>query len=233
MKPPYRILILLSCAALSAQAQFQQAGGTTAPALASGSPVQKPAFLASERGPYHTRWVSVQCRTNAAGRVLTRTNSFIELGAAINRLVDNQWVASTPLIEPAAGGAVGSGARHQVRFSSDLNTQGAIQVTGPDGRTIRSQIIGLSYYDAASGSNVLIAVTKSCEGVILPSKKVALYADAFSGVKADVTYRYSASGVDQDVTLRQQLPPPEDYGLSSQSTELQIITEYSGQPHQR
>jgi len=34
---------------------------------------------------------------------------------------------------------------------------GAVVLTGPDGRTIRSQILGLSYYDAASGTNVLIA----------------------------------------------------------------------------
>jgi hypothetical protein len=90
-----------------------------------------------------------------------RTNAFVELGTGINRRVGNEWVASTPAIEPAPGGALGSGGRHQVRFSSDLNTQGAIQLTGPDGRRIRSQILGLIYYDAASGTNVLIAATKS------------------------------------------------------------------------
>jgi hypothetical protein len=226
MKTPVPILVLLAWATLPSPAQPQQSGATLPPAGPSGSARPKPAFAASERGAGYTRWTSVQCRTNAAGRILTRTTAFVELGAGINRWDGNQWVASAPEINAAPGGALGSGAGHQVRFASDLNTQGAVQVTGPDGRTIRSHIIGLSYFDSATGSNVVIALTKSCQGVILPSKKAALYADAFNGVKADVTYRYSASGVDQDVTLRQQLPAPEEWGLSSQSTELQIITEY-------
>lgn len=226
MKSLLPILVLIPCVALSAQAQVASSWPSTPPAGSSAARVSQRPFVASERGPYHTRWVSAQPRTNSAGRVFFRTNSFIELGAGINRQVGNQWVASTPRIEPAPSGAVASGAGHQVRFSSDLNTQGAIQVTGPDGRIIRSQLVGLSYFDTSTGSNVLIAVTKSCQGVILPSKKAAFYADALSGVKADVTYRYSASGADQDVTIRQQLPAPEEWGLISQSTELQIITEY-------
>ena len=230
MKTLFPILVLVSCATHSAQAQFNLPSAAAPPTPTSAATAPQRAFAASERGPYHTRWTSVQCRTNAAGRVFTRTNSFVELGAGINRLLDNQWAASTPRIEPAPGGAVGSGARHRVQFSSDLNTRGATQVTGPDGRTIRSHIIGLSYYDASTGTNVLIAVTKSCQGVILPSKKAALYPDAFTGVKADITYRYSASGLEQDVTLRAQLPAPEDYGLSSQTTELEILTEYLDTP---
>jgi hypothetical protein len=144
-----------------------------------------------------------------------RTNSFVELGAGLNRWVGNQWVASMPEIQPAPSGALGSNARHQVWFASDLSTQGAVVLTGPDGRTIRSQILGLSYYDAASGTNVLIATTKSCQGQILPSKRQVLYTNAFSGVYADIRYTYTAAGLEQDVLLGQQLPAPENYGLNS------------------
>jgi len=82
MKRLLPILVFFSCATLTAQTQPQQSGATSPPTLAPAARAPRKAFTASERGPYHTRWTSVQCRTNSAGRVLARTNSVIELGAA-------------------------------------------------------------------------------------------------------------------------------------------------------
>jgi hypothetical protein len=183
-----------------------------------------------ERGPHHTRWINVQPRTNSAGRVFFQTNSFIELGTGVNRWDGNQWVAATPEINPAPGGAVGNNGQHQVRFASNLNTPGTIELTGPDGRRIRSHLLGLSYYDTASGSNVLIAVTKPSQGQVLPSKTQVLYADGLAGVNADILYTYSVTGLRQDVIARAQLPAPEDYGLNAQTTELEVLTEYLDLP---
>ena len=230
MKTVLPTLLLLSWATLSAQAQFIPSGATARLPGSSPGTGPRPAFAAAERGAQYTRWISVQSRTNSSGRVLVRTNSFVELGAGINRLVGNQWVASRPLIEPVPGGAKGSQARHQVRFGNDLNTQGAIELTGPDGRRIRSHVLGLAYYDTSTGTNVLIAVTKSCQGRILSSQKQVVYADGFDGAVADVRYTYTGSGLEQDVIIRAQLPAPEAYGLNSGTTELQILTEYLDTP---
>jgi hypothetical protein len=230
MKHLFPGFALLSCAILSVQTQLQPLRAATAPALPQSATAPKRAFVPSERGPYYTRWISVDSKTNSAGRVLLRTNSFVELGAGLNRWVGSQWVASMPQIQPAPGGALGSNARHQVWFASDLNTQGAVALTGPDGRSIRSQILGLSYYDAANGTNVLIATTKSCQGQILPSQRQVLYTNAFAGVRADVCYSYTAAGLEQDVIVGQQLPAPEAYGLNSQTSELEILTEYLDVP---
>ena len=230
MKTRLPILVLCSCTMLSAQAQFQQSGAAALPTLSSSVPPTKGAFAPTERGPYHTRWTWVEYMTNSAGKVFPHTNSFMELGAGINRQVGNQWVASAPEIEPATGGANGSNARHQVQFASDLKTRGGIGVTGPDGRKIRSHLIGLIYYDTASSNTVLIAETKSCQGQILPSKHQVLYADGFTGVKADVRYGYTVAGVEQDVILREQLPAPEAYGMDPKTTELEVLTEYLDAP---
>ena len=209
MKTRLAILALFPCAMLSAPAQVQQSRAATPPAPALTATAPQGAFAPTERGGYHTRWTRVESETNSAGRVFTCTNSIVELGAGLNRQAGTQWVASTPEIEPAPGGARGSQARHQVQFSSNLKTRGAVEITGPDGRKIRSQLIGLIYYDTASSNSVVIAETKSSLGQILPSKTQVLYADGFAGVKADVRYTYTAAGLEQDVILREQLPAPE------------------------
>jgi hypothetical protein len=229
MKNPFPVLIVLSCASFSAQPQVTKPGGDAAAATwPTIAPLR--GFTATERSSYQTRWARIEAKTNAAGRVFLRTNSFVELGAGLNRWAGNQWVASMPQIQAAPGGALGSNARHQVWFASDLNTQGAVALTGPDGRSIRSQILGLSYYDAATGTNVLIATTKSCQGQILPSQRQVLYTNAFAGVRADVRYTFTMAGLEQDVIVGQQLPAPEAYGLNSQTTELEILTEYLDVP---
>jgi hypothetical protein len=229
MKNPFPVLILLSCASFSAHPQVTMPAGDAAAATWPTIAALR-GFAATERSSYQTRWSRIEAKTNAAGRVFMRTNSFVELGAGLNRWVGNQWVASMPQIQPAPGGALGSNARHQVWFASDLNTEGAVALTGPDGRSIRSQILGLSYYDATTGTNVLIATTKSCQGQIMPSQRQVLYTNAFAGVRADVRYTYTMAGLEQDVILRQQLAAPEAYGLNSQTTELEVLTEYLDVP---
>jgi hypothetical protein len=57
-----------------------------------------------------------------------------------------------------------------------------------------------------------------------------LYQDAFDNVSADVIYTYKKSGIEQDVIIKAQLPPPESFGFDSGSAKLEVITEMIDAP---
>ncbi len=102
----------------------------------------------------------------------------------------------------------------------------------PDGQRLDSHVHGLAYYDTASGQAVLIAEPKDTQGVLV-EPGVILYEDAFAGVVADLRYRNSLSGTEQDVVVRESIPSPESFGLNPESTELQVWTEFDQAPDPR
>lgn len=64
--------------------------------------------------------------------------------------------------------------------------------------------------------------------MLLPPNMV-LYLDAFDGVKADLRYTYTRSGLEQDVILREAVEP-EDYGMDPATTVLEVWTEFVEAP---
>jgi hypothetical protein len=52
---------------------------------------------------------------------------------------------------PYASGAIARQGQHQVIFANNLNSAGAIDQMTPDAKRLRSNILGLAYYDRASG----------------------------------------------------------------------------------
>jgi hypothetical protein len=99
----------------------------------------------------------------------------------------------------------------------------------PDGKRLRSNILGLMYCDSSTGDAVLIAQLQDSEGQLISDNQV-LYSDAFDGVKADVRYTYRRDGLEQDVILREQPPAPEAYGFNPQTTELEVFTDFIDSP---
>ena len=144
-------------------------------------------------------------------------------------LANNEWQETQELIEPFESGAVARFGPHKVIFAANLNTAGAIDMEMPDGKRLRSHLLGLAYYDTASGQSALIAEVKDCQGQIVGSNQV-LYADAVTGCKADVRYSYVKSGFRQDVILREQPPGPEKFGMNPNTTRLQVLTEFLDSP---
>jgi hypothetical protein len=74
---------------------------------------------------------------------------------------------------------------------------------------------------------------KDSNGLLLaPAQDTVLYADCFTGgVSADVVYRLSRAGLEQDVFIKAKLPfAPEDYGLATATTQLQVVTEWIEAP---
>ena len=95
-----------------------------------------------------------------------------------------------------------------------------------DGVRLLSNVVGLVYYDRATGESLLLSELQATEGLLLPPNQV-VYLDAFEGdVAADLRYTYKKGIFEQDVVLREQPPVPEEYGLDSRTTTLEVWTEF-------
>lgn len=210
--------------ALNSQAQPPQLTATT------GGGNQKSYFEVS-RGPHSRVMQAVTTVTNAAGKIITKTNSYTELATGMSHKVGNHWVASSDQIQLTADGAEATNCQHKVHFSANLNSPGAIDLVTPEGHHMASDIAGLVYFDGVT--NVVIAIPQDSIGQVLPALNEVLYTNAFSGVDADVLYHHTKAGFEQDIVLRQQLPSPADYGLTASNIWLQVWTKFHAAPSPR
>jgi len=159
-----------------------------------------------------------------------RVHQIVQLATGLNYTNSyGQWVASKEEIETFPRGAIARQGRYQVIFANNLNSAGAIDQQMPDGKRLRSNIIGLAYDDRSTGQSVLIAQVQDSQGELIASNQV-LYPNAFEGVKADVRYSYKKGSFEQDVILLEQLPTPDTYGLNPATTELEVLTEFISPP---
>ncbi|MEI6078109.1 MAG: hypothetical protein WCS94_21190 [Verrucomicrobiota bacterium] len=200
-----------------------------------GKPDQKDvppptAYRVMDRGANHKVWQRETYEKAPGGRVVTRYHVYTELATGLNyQNAQGQWQDSQEVIEPFSTGAIAQQGPYQVIFASSLNSAGSIDQQTPDGKRLRSNILGLSYYDRASGQSVLIAQLQDSPGELISSNQV-LYPNAFKGVKADVRYTYRRSSFEQDVILREQTPTPESLGLNPATTEIEVMTEFINPP---
>lgn len=182
-----------------------------------------------ERGPNHKQFERTVIETDPQGNpVAWKRPAYTEIVSGMHYW-DGEWKESREIIEPFQNGAVARQGQHKVIFAPNLNTAGAIDLEMPDGKRLRSHILGLSYYDEASDKSYLIAEVKDCQGEIVNGNQV-IYRDAFKSIHADVRYTYTKGGFEQDVILLEQPPLPETFGLSTATTRLQVFTEFLNPP---
>ena len=187
-------------------------------------------YVCVERGPHAKVWQRAVLHTNQSGVVRTNLQSYIELATGLGYLQDGQYVDSVEEVDSVDGGAQAIQGRHQVQWYLNANNpNGAVTLTTPDAKRLTSTVFGMAWYDTASGSNATIARLQDCNGSIVAPNQV-VYADAFSNLTADVQYTYSKAGLSQDIVLRQSPPAPDRYGLSDETTILQVYTEFFNPP---
>ena len=180
-------------------------------------------------------WGAITVRTNDAGQVITATNrSYTEIAANISfQDAAGNWSDSEGGLVIVADGARSGKSPLRVHFDGDGNADGgAVRMTAPDGKVFVSKVFGISYYDPALDTNVLIATLKSTQGSLVGTNHI-LYQNAFDGLNADLWYTYSISGLDQDVVLHDCPPSPAVYGLNPASARLQVFTEWFDPPEPR
>lgn len=164
---------------------------------------------------------------DANGNVIQKTHSYTEMATGLHYQQNGQWLDSKEEIDIQPNGtASATQGQHQAYFPGDLYN-GQIELVTPDGLQLKSQPLGLSYYD---GTNiVMFAVLTNSAGQVLGNNQV-IYTNAFTGVTADLLYTYTKGGFEQDVILRQQPPTPESLGLNADTARLQIYTEFFSPP---
>ena len=225
-------LVTLFCAFLASSLLAQQSvirPNVENPVVSPPSEAELPRPIISERGAHHRVWSRVTWETNAVGRSVARTNSYTELETGMHYLEESKWKESKAEIELVPGGAVASRGRHKVSFAANLNSSVAVDFTTPDGRLLRSRVVGLGYYDASAGQAVLIGQVKDSTGELHAPNRV-IYPDAFEGIEADVEYIYSKAGFNQNIILREQPPAPEKWDFDPTTTKLQVLTEFIDPP---
>jgi len=168
----------------------------------------------------------------APGEDRLMKTGYTELETGMHFLEGDQWRESEAIIEITPTGAAALKGNHKVHFRANLNAPGAVDLVMRDGQRLTSHILGLSYFDAATGKSVLIAELKDSVGV-LTEPNVLVYPDAFTDLKADVRYIYTKAGLEQDVIFREQFLSPAEYGLNPQTTRLQFLTEFDHPPAPR
>ncbi len=236
------ILTLLCAVALSAQAQPEQSGAATPAALTSaetaafGGVVQPAPGVGAEysviaRDAHSRTWQRVELEPTRSGRSIPHVHAYKEMCTGMHYLdpQTGRWTESQELVEAVPGGAIARHGQIQVIFANNLATAGAIDLQTPDGKRLTSNVTGLSYFDAASGTNILIASVKDCQGQILPPNRV-IYEDAFDGLNASVCFTYTRGGFEQDIILEESPASPEACGLNSATTRLVVMTEFLDPP---
>jgi hypothetical protein len=181
------------------------------------------------RGPNDRVWARINLATSALGEVITNVSSYEEIATGLHYLQNGQWQESQELIESYPDGAIAQYGQHKVIFANNLNTTGAIDLQTPDGKELRSRIMGLSYFDGVTGQSVLIAETTNSLGALTKNNEV-VYPNAFDDVAADIQYVYTRAGLEQNVVLRASLPSPAGFELDPATTRLQVLTEFFSPP---
>jgi len=217
--------VILCTVAINSFAQTAPSQGATAEA-----PQDTP-FTIVQRDGNANVWQRTTYEQMPSGEWIPHLHTFQETATGLNfRNSDTgQWEASSEQIEIVQGGAVARHGQHKVIFAADLATFGAIDMETPDGQRLQSHMLGLCYFDRASGQSVFIAQVTNSIGQLISSNQV-WYDNAFTGVKAGVRYSYTREGFEQDVILEEQPPSPESYGLNSSTTVLQAYTEFISPP---
>src|SRR5262245_23450572 len=178
-----------------------------------------------ETGPHQRVWQSVAANLTGGSATQSDTRQrVVEIATGMNYWDGQQWVASDPSFEATSDAFVATRLQHKVQLSANLNRVGAVTVTTGDGITLRSTPVGIGLYDAASGRSAVIAEITDCAGVLLSNNQV-VYENAFIGVCADVIYSIDRGSFEQDVLITGRLDPA-DYGFPTDTTRLQILTEF-------
>jgi len=232
MKTSNVILALLAAGSLLLPAA-QTSTAPVKPAIPDQTGVPAPtAYQVVEQGANHRVWQRETYEKSPTGQIIPHIHKYTELATGLNYLSNGQWVESKEEIDAYATGAIANQGPYQVIFANNLNSAGSIDMQTTDGKRLRSSILGLAYYDSSSGQSVTIAQIQDSTGEQISANQV-LYPNAFTGVKADVRYTYKKGSFEQDVILREQPPTPESLGLNSQTTVLEVLTEFINPPDAR
>lgn len=189
-------------------------------------------FADADIGPHHrvVQWTTTE--PDADGNLVEVPNRYIELATGLNwwNPLSQTWEPTIEAFEITPKGyAVAVQGQHKLILAPNINEGGSVDLELPDGQRLRSNPMGLSYFDASSGKNVLLAEVKDCVGELV-TPNVVIYFGCFDRIKGALRYTYTRSGMEQDVILLENIGSPALYGLDPDTTRLEIYTEFFDPP---
>ena len=172
-------------------------------------------------GPHHRVWETLT--VDDQGR--TNLSSYTELATGLNHLnpATGLWEESQAQFHITENGyAAATNGQHFALLAPNINSAGSVTLLTPDGYQFVSNPMALSFFDTATGTNVLLAQVKDCIGQFIPPN-VILYDDAFTDIKGAIRYTYTKAGFEQDVLIYDStgLGSPADYGLNPETSLLE------------
>lgn len=166
----------------------------------------------------------------------TYTNTYCELqtGLSFSNSVTGRWEDSSPDFQITQDGyAVATACQHQVIIAANLNDpDGMTDLALPGGAgRLRSSILGLVLFDPVSGKSLQIAEATNCVGQQTAPNAIT-FADAFTGLKADVRLRNERGKFHQEVLLRERLTRDQlaRLGFDPNTVRLECWTEFFAPP---
>jgi hypothetical protein len=210
MKIPLLLMYCVACVSVDGQVVQQ-------PAPPAGSPT--PASTVIDVGPHSRTW------SNQQGG-----HPIVELATGMNFWNGQSWVPSNPSFQVSPDGTafVANQVQEKIRLAANLNAIGSVSITTPDGIVLNTTPVGIGLYDAASGDSLIIGAITNCTGVLVSSNQV-VYQNAFAGVSASLVFTLENGSFQQDVVIAENINPA-DYGFQTNTTRIQIMTEFYGGP---
>ena len=187
---------------------------------------------AIERGPHHTVIERVEIIRDDSGVMASLTNTFVQIEDGLNFWDPEKeaWKEACEVIEIVPGGAVASYLQQKASFSSNANDpNGALNLEIQGQITLRSTIVALRYFDAATGEDAIVALAKDGLGELLPPNQV-IYRDVLDQVHSDLVYTVRRGSIEADLVLREVPPDPSDFGLNPETVLVEVITEFFDPP---
>jgi len=188
-----------------------------------------------EMGPHHRVWRRTELVPDGMGGWCAEERRVTELATGLGRWDAGQraCVGARAAFEVTESGhVIARETAHQLILPPDL-TESAVDMLAPDGARLRWQLIGLAIIDRASGQSVLLGEPQPSAAECLGEQEV-LYPNALSGIAADVRYRLTLDGLEQDLILREQAAPElvADLGLNPAACRLMVLTEFVSFPEE-
>jgi hypothetical protein len=175
-----------------------------------------------DRGPYYRVWQkTIPVTNNLTGQITQQVHAYTELGDGMHYWSGARADSQT-IVEITPTGAQAVHGQITARFSGDIASIGAIQLTaGSD--IFRSSPLGLYYYDSAIGKVARIAPAQSGQAILYPPN-LLVFSNLLAGLDADLMAVWATNGYEQNLVLKQRPPTPESFGFSSATTRLQFWT---------
>ena len=118
----------------------------------------------AEAGPHH---VLLRPPTDSQRPDAARARSpVVELATGMNYWDGQSWQASEPLFTLTEDAFVAAKIQHRLRLNADINTQGAVGMSTPEGQLLYSTPVGIGLYDRASGKFALIGTITNSIGFL-------------------------------------------------------------------